>query len=75
MGAEKYNFDAVEQDAFRGPEVFGLAGQEDLWVLSAVNLYRVDSDRRSLPEINAAPPASELTAITRQPDQSFLWVR
>ena len=71
VGAEKYNFDAVEQDAFRGPEVFGLADRKT-FVLSAVNLYRVDSDRRSLPEINAALPASELTAITRQPDQSFL---
>ena len=72
VGAENYSFDGVELDAFRGPEVFGLAGNSNLWVLSSINLYRVDQDRRTLPEIKAPLPASELTAIIQQPDQSFL---
>ena len=64
IGAVRYNFAAVEQDRFRGPEVFGVTGDDDLWVLSSLNLYRVDSDRRSLPLSTAPLPASEMSAIT-----------
>lgn len=72
VGAERYNFNGVLEDAFRGPEVFGLAGEEDLWVLSSINLYRVDRDRRSLPEVKANLPASLLSSISAQPGGSFL---
>ena len=72
VGAERYNFNALQDESFRGPEVFGLTGQDDLWVLSAVNLYRVDGDRRALPEVTAPLPASELTAIVSQQDESIL---
>jgi ligand-binding sensor domain-containing protein len=64
VGAEKFNFDAVSLDEFRGSEVFGVAGDEDLWVLSSLNLYRVDGDGRALPSTTAPLPAAEMSSIS-----------
>jgi hypothetical protein len=64
VGGEKFNFDAVSLESFRGPEVFGLTDDDDLWVLSSLNLYRVDADGRALPSSTAPLPAAEMSAIT-----------
>lgn len=68
VGAEKYDSSGLKIDEFRGPEVLDLAYDGELWATSSLYLYRVDTDRRTLPFSTAPLPAFELTAITTMPD-------
>ena len=58
VGARQFDFDAAQTAIFRGPEVFGLTGADDLWVLGLTNLYRVDEDLSSVRQGALVPARS-----------------
>lgn len=72
QGADKYNFAGLVQASFRGPEVFDLAGDQELLAIAPFNLYRVDGESRPLPISLRTFASSQLTSIIQEIDGTYL---